>query len=407
MKLAHKFARRYLFSKKSTNAINIISGISVFGVTVGSAVLILVLSVFNGFEDLIKSLYDTFNPDIKITAKEGKVFVPDSATVHLLLTEEGVLHVEKTLEEVAFFEYGESQAFGVVKGVGPLFAEVSNVDSAIQQGKYVLKDGERNYAVLGSGMAHLLSVNLDNMFSSLNIYMPKRKKRLSMFEQPFKKRFAYPSGIFAIQQDFDSKYILLDFDFATELLSYKKGEISALELKLNPKVREKETRQRIEAIIGPDYDIKNRFEQDEDFFKVMKVERWIGFAVLSFIFLLITFNMVGSIWMLVIEKKKDIAILKSMGATSGLVRNIFLLEGLLLTVFGMLLGYFFAISFYLIQKKFGIIELKGNMVVEAYPISMRPSDFVAVTILVLSIGLLASLFPAIKASRINSLVREV
>ncbi len=388
------------------NAVHVISRISVLGITVGTTALILVLSVFNGFEFLIIDLFDSFNPDVKITIAKGKVFVPDSSQVAELYNLEEVENISETLEEVAFFEYEGSQDFGIVKGVDAAFEQVSNVDSNIIRGLYALRKGETNYAVLGMGMEYKLAVNVENRLNSLNIYMPKRK-RTATLQNAFKKRFAYPIGTFAIQQEFDDQFVLVDLEFARGLLSYK-NEVSALELKLNPNSDIEEAVQKIEAIMGTDFKIKDRYRQNEAFFKLMNMEKWIGFAVLSFTLLLVSFNMVGALWMLVLDKKKDIAILKSMGTVEKDIQQIFINKGILLALLGGLAGMYIALIFYFFQTQADLIKLSGsaNLLVDTYPIALKWLDFALVFLTVVVIGVLASWLPAWRAKRISPLIRE-
>jgi lipoprotein-releasing system permease protein len=388
------------------NAVHLISRISVLGISVGTTALILVLSVFNGFEDLIIDLFDAFNPDVKITAKEGKVFVPDSAQVVDLFALDAVETVSETLEEVAFFEYDGSQDFGMVKGVDDNFKEVSNVDSNIIRGFYGFKSGKANYAVLGSGMEYKLNVNVENQYDGISIYMPKRK-RTTMLQNAFKKRLAYPLGTFAIQQEFDDQFILVDIEFARELMSYE-DEVSALELKITDDISPSKAIKEIKAVMGEDFNVKDRYRQNESFFKLMNAEKWIGFAVLSFTLLLVSFNMVGALWMLVLDKKKDIAILKSMGTEENTIQRIFLNKGILLALLGGLVGMYIALIFYFFQIHVELIKLAGsaNLLVDAYPISLRWLDFVLVFLTVVFIGLVAAWLPSIRAKKVQALIRE-
>jgi lipoprotein-releasing system permease protein len=220
---------------------------------------------------------------------------------------------------------------------------------------------------------------------------------------PFTVMPLTPAGSFSIQADFDAKYVLTNLQFAQQLLSYYEGEISFLELGLDKNTDIKQVQQAVKAAMGADFIVKNRYEQDEAFYKIMNMERWVGFAIATLTLLLVAFNMVGSLWMLVMDKQRDIAILKSMGATSGLIRNIFLMEGVLLSLLGMGLGFGISISFILIQQQFGIVPLEGNMVVASYPIAMRFSDFMLVGATVLGIGLLASFIPAYRAAQIEAI----
>lgn len=393
-------------SKGKKNAVHVISRISVLGITVGTAALILVLSVFNGFEDLIISLFNAFNPDVKITAVEGKVFTPDSSLIAQLNSLEEVEVVSETLEEVAFFEYEGSQNFGVIKGVDEHFKTVSNIDSNIIRGFYAFKDDNTNYAVLGAGMEQKLAINVENQFNAINIFMPKRQKT-ALLADAFKKRFAYPIGTFSIQQEFDEQFVIVDLAFARELMSYEK-EVSALEIKLNPKSKPSTAIEKIQGVVGEAYEVKNRYRQNEAFFKLMNVEKWIGFAVLSFTLLLVSFNMVGALWMLALEKKKDIAILKSMGTLEKHIQQIFLTKGLLLALMGGFAGVYIALIFYFFQQQVSLIQLAGsaNLLVDAYPISLKLTDFVLVFFTVVLIGLLAAWLPAVRAKKVSPLIRE-
>ncbi len=404
LNLSLKIARRYLFAKKSTNAINVITGISVVGLAIGTAALVLVLSVFNGFEDLIIGLFSKFNPDVKVTATVGKTFEPDSMQVLQLEALSGVERVAQTLEEIAFFEYGQSQDFGIVKGVDDNYRSVSGLDSAIFEGQYRLSSGDRNLAILGGGVRNKLQVDMEDPFATLNIFMAKREKTGSL-EQPFKKRMAYPAGSFRIQQDFDNQYVLVSLEFARDLLGAY-DEVSALEIKFKPGADQQQTIAAIQGVLGEGFQVKDRYQQEESFLKLMNIEKWMSFALLSLTLVLVAFNMIGSLWMIVLEKKGDISILKGMGATNLLVRNIFLGQGFLLCLMGLLAGFLLAVILYALQKIFGIVPIPEGFVVDAYPISMRLVDLVAVAGVVLFIGLVASVPAALRAGKIPALVRE-
>lgn len=404
MNLPLKIARKYLFGKRSTNAIHVITGVSVIGIGIGAAALVLVLSVFNGFEDLILGLFSRFNPDVKITATVGKTYEPDSSKIAQLEALPGVMMVSKTLEEVAFFEYRESQDFGILKGVDSEYHRVTGIDSTIFEGIYQLRGDKRNFAVLGGGMRNKLQVDVEDPFELLNVFMAKREN-VGLTGQQFRKRFAYPAGSFRIQQDFDNQYILVDLEFARELIGAY-DEVSALEVRLDPASSESETIAAIQQIMGPDFEVKDRYRQDEAFLKLMNIEKWMSFAILSLTLVLVAFNLIGSLWMIVLEKKQDISILKSMGATDRTIRNIFLNEGLLLCLLGLGLGFFVAFVLYFAQKMFGIVPIPAGFVVDAYPISMRLVDLLAVMAVVLVIGLVASFPAALRAMRVPALVRE-
>jgi len=406
MNLSFRIARRYLFGKKSTNAINVITGIAMFGICVGTAALILVLSVFNGFEDLITSMYSNFDPQVKITPAQGKTFAVDTALLERLQGIEGVSVVSQTLEEVAFFEYKDKRDFGTLKGVDDNWQQVTRIDSTVREGSFALREGDRQLAVLGLGMRNKLGVNIEDPFSFISVYMPKRRE-VGMMEQQFRTRQAYPTGTFVIQQEFDNQYILTSLDFARQLLGMD-DQVSALELKLDVEsdARQAAVIDRLQAVMGDAYEVKNRYQQEETFLRLMKMEKWLSFAIVSLMMLLVAFNMVGALWMVVLEKKKDIAILKSMGALDTTVRNIFLMEGLLLALVGVVVGFLLALFIYWLQVRYGIVRIPGNFIVNAYPVGIRLIDFVVVFFTVLAIGLLASIPPALRARRVSSIVRE-
>lgn len=405
MKLPVLFARRYLFARRSTNAINIITGISVGGIAIGTAALILVLSVFNGFEDLLGGLFGHFNPEIKVTPAKGKTFEADSLFLSKINQVDGIGVISQTLEEIAFFEYEGAQDFGTLKGVDAAFQEINRIDSTIREGQYRLQTEDRAEVVVGAGIRNKLNIQVENGLAYLSIYMPVQESRGAL-DQPFKTRFAYPSGTFAIQQEYDYQYILTNIDFVRELLDAESSTVSALEIKCRPGANPSIVQQDLVRALGPDYTIKTRHEQNEAFFKVMQLEKWMGFAITSLMMVLMAFNMIGALWMIVLDKQKDISVLKTLGATDRMVRAIFLLEGIFLTGFGMLLGFVLALLLYWIQVTYGIITIPQGFLVSSYPIALRWSDFIPVTATVLSIGFLAALAPAARAVRVPTFLRE-
>jgi len=403
LNLPIKFARRYLFAKRSTNAINVISGITVLGLSIGTTALILVLSVFNGLEELISSMVNSFNPDVKVAPLQGKVFVVEGDKIKALRSLDGVAYVSETLEEVAFFQYKNSQDIGILKGVDEAYHKVTKIDSTLFEGRYQLTGKNDNYVILGSGMRRKLGVNIDDPFNSLKVYMAKRKNT-GPLSKPYRELYAIPKATFNIQADYDNQYVISSLPFARKLMKYDK-EASYLEIRLRSDADEAGTITAIKKIVGADFSVKNRYEQDEAFNKIMNVEKWMSYAILSLTLLLVAFNMIGALWMIVLDKKQDISILKAMGATDNTVRNIFLNEGLLLSLLGMGIGFVIAIVLYLLQKTFGIVPSPG-FIVESYPITMRFMDFVVVAITVLVVGLIASIAPAMKAASIPAIIRE-
>ena len=408
MNLSLLFARRYLFAKRSTNAINIITGISVVGVAIGTAALILVLSVFNGFEDLLSNLFGYFNPEVKVIPAKGKTFQPDSLALLDIRQLPEVAVLSETLEEIAVFEYDGSQVSGILKGVDETYPRVNDIDSTLREGEFRLQGGDRNFAVLGAGMRNKLSVNINNPLASLTIYMATDGSSSDELlpGKPFKSRIAYPAGTFAIQQEFDSEYVLTNLEFVRELLGASPHTVSALEIRCKPGANVSAVKKELRRLLGDSVVIKDRYEQNEAFFKVMRLEKWMGYAITSLMLILMAFNLVGALWMIVLDKQKDISVLKSMGADDRTVHRIFLSEGLLLTLLGLFSGVVLAIVLYAVQKTWGIVTIPQGFLVESYPIAMRAADFIPVTLTVVGIGLLASLAPAARAVRVPSFLRE-
>lgn len=387
------------------NAINVITSISVLGLTIGSAALILVLSVFNGFEELISGMYSHFDPDLKVLPQKGKTFALDDLTVVEIEGLPGIKYVSKTLEEVAFFDYGEKQNIGVIKGVDSNFHKINGMDSMVREGQYILQEGPKYNAVVGLGMRNKLGISIDDDFSSLSVFIPKNGI-VSPLESPFRSRVLYPSGTFIVQQEFDNKYILADISVVRDLLRLSE-EVSAIEIGIESQANSLKLKGQVQdKLEGRGLLIQTREEQQAAFIKLMKIEKWLAFAIAGFMLLLIAFNLTGALWMVVLEKKKDIAILYSMGATSRHIRNIFLIEGVLLSLFGIAAGFIIALLVFGVQKLFGIVSIPGNFVIDAYPSSLKFIDFVVVAITVFLIGLAASLLPAIKAGKVTTLIRE-
>lgn len=399
-------AGRYLLARKSTNAINIISGLSMLGLAIGTAALLTILSVFNGFEALVLTLYNSFNPDIKVVPLEGKVFEADQDQLTRILALDDVLAVSQTLEENALFEYEGNQALGILKGVDAAFADVSAVDSSILRGNYYLQEEDRAFAVVGLGMESKLQVNVADVFSSINVYMPKRKS--SSTSQPFKRRTVYPAGTFVIQEEFDAEYILTDISFARDVLGYKGQEVSSLEVKLTDASRSDAAVAEIEKILGSDFKVLDRYKQDASFFRLMNIEKWIAFILLAFAIVLVAFNMVGALWMLVLEKVRDIAILRSLGVARGTIRNIVVSQGFLMSSIGAFCGLLLATFLIFLQKTIGLVRLSENahLITDAYPVEFRFTDAALVFVTVVLVGTFMSLLPAWRASRIDAIVRS-
>lgn len=404
MRFPLNVALRYLFGKKSTSAINIITGVSIVGIGVGTAALILVLSVFNGFESLLSGLMNTVNADLKIEPVRGKTFEPDTAVLRKIRELPEVRSVSLTLEETAMVEYDGNQDFCVLKGVDENYASTTTIDSAIIQGTFKLRDGDIEYLVMGGGLANRLNVNIRNVFKPVGVYTPKRQTR-GIGDSPFKRREAYPVARFSIKQDYDYTYVFSSLEFARDLLSLPNA-VSAIELNTTPDFPSNAFKKKVEEVIGAEFKVLDRFEQNDALFKLMKVEKWLSYAIAGLTLFLVSFNLVGALWMIVLDKQQDLSILKAMGATTRQIYNLILYEGLLVSGVGIAAGILLALILYIMQVTIGIVRFPEGFVVEAYPVVLRVTDFIIVSVTVLGIGYLASVLPARKGATISAYVRE-
>ena len=394
MKLPLYIAKRYLFAKKSRNAINVISAVSVAGVAVGTMALIIILSVFNGLEKLVTSIFNTFDPDIRITAAEGKTFVADTAKLNLLSKVNGVSCYSLTIEENAALKYNEKQNIATIKGVDDNYALVTGIDSSMWDGKFLLRaEGGRPYAVIGAGIAQNLGLRI-NFVEPLWIYVPdKNSSSILNQDEALNNDFIFPSGVFQIEQEYDSKYIYVPLDFARDLIEAGNA-ISSIEVKYSGKADEKKVQKDIINIYGAGFVVQNKYEQQEIFYKVMRSERLAIFFILTLILIIASFNIIGSLTMLIIEKERDIEILKSLGANNNLIRKIFIFEGWLISIIGAILGLIFGFLVCWLQQEYGIVKLQGEtLIVDSYPVVMKSFDFVVVTGTVLLIGFWAAWYP--------------
>ena len=380
-------------SKKSQNAISIVSTISVIGVSVGTMALFIVLSAFNGLSDLVKSLYNSFNADMEITIKQGNIFHLNDTIVNDLKKIEGVVYYSEILEDNALVKYKSQQCFATIRGVSKSFLPMSRFDTLVRDGNYLLNNGEHATAVLGKGVAYQLNLNLGDQSSPITAFVPRRGYASAINpDDAFTKRTALPSGIFSINDDFDYKYILVDIDFARDLLDYK-NEVSAIDLGIKKGSNYEKIESEIRRIIGPQFVVRNKYEQNELLFKTLKSEKLWTFIILLFILIIATFNVIGSLTMLILEKKKDLHILWDLGADRGLIRRIFIYEGLLITLVGVGSGLLLGTLICLGQQHFAWIKFNDSFVVSAYPIKMMLSDYLMVLGCVMLIGTIAAWYP--------------
>ncbi|RKD20138.1 hypothetical protein BCY91_00490 [Pelobium manganitolerans] len=391
MNTAYYIAKRYLFSKKSTHAINIISGISMLGVFVGSAALIVILSAFNGLEQLVVSLSNTITPDLRIEPAQGKSFDPKRLDLSNLKEDPSVSFYSQVLEEKALLRYGKQQFIGQIKGVDPSFLANKRLASSLVQGEFVLQDGEYPTALVGATVQYSLGINVNSPLTALEIYSPNKNAGSGAFgpADEFVVRYATPVGVFESNQDSDNS-VIIALSTARELLG-EPEKISAVEVYLKPNADAQVLAKNLQQKFGKDFLVKDRIQQNALLYKILNSEKWAVYLILTFVLVIATFNIVGSLTMLVIDKQKDIAVLNSLGAGKKMIRQIFLLEGLMISFIGCIVGMSVGIAFAYAQMKYGFITMaQGNMVVNAYPMALKASDFVLVFVTVMVISFVAS-----------------
>ena len=390
-------ARRYLFSKKSHNAINIISMVSVCGVVVATIALVCALSVYNGFNDLVSTLFSSFDPELKITPRTGKVFDPQDSQIEKVKKLPSIDVWCEVLEDNALVRYDNRQVVAVVKGVDKSFEQLASIDSVLVDGNFILQDDVVDYAIPGIGMASALGVNAGYL-SPMEFYAPKRDEKVNLSNPAtsFQVSYAYAGAVFCInQQVYDENYILVPISLTRELFKYE-TEVSSIEIKLRPSSNFSSDKDEITSILGKDFIVQDRFEQQEASYKMMQIEKWMTFLILSFILAIALFNVVGSLSMLMIEKQEDVKTLRNMGASDSLISRIFLFEGWMIAGFGALIGILIGIILCLIQQEFGLLKLgqtTGAFIVDAYPVRVALSDVITVFITVVSIGFIAAWYP--------------
>ena len=394
MKLSLYISKRYLFAKKSRNAINIISAVSVAGVAVGTMALIIILSVFNGLERMVSQIFNTFDPDIKITAAVGKTFIPDTTRLKLLANVNGLSCYSLTIEENALLKYGSRQTIATIKGIDENYAMVSNIDSSMYQGEFRLKnDKGRPYAIPGVGIAIYLGINV-NFITPLEILYPKKTGGTGISaENSLNQKFIFPSGIFQVEKEYDSKYVYIPIELARELTETDKG-VTTIEIKFKQNADPRTVQKNIIKIFGKGFNVQNRYEQQAIFYKVMSSERLAIFFILTLILVIASFNIIGSLTMLIIEKERDIEILKSLGADNNLIRKIFIFEGWLISIIGALSGIILGFIVCWLQQTYGLVKLNSqSLIMDSYPVVMKLKDFIIVPGTVLLIGYWAAWYP--------------
>jgi lipoprotein-releasing system permease protein len=393
------FAWRYFKSKKSTNAINIIAWVTVTAMAVGTAALVVVLSIFNGFEGLVKTLYSSFYPDVRITAEQQKIMLLDDATLAKIRLLTNVTAVSMVVEENVHLQNGDYRTNAVIKGVDENYNKASGVSSMISNGRFETGSVETPALVLGVGIENALNLLSDRAINPVTAYLPKRGVTSSNPLEAISTVNLQPTGSFSIQQDFDNKYVITNIDILKEMLGLKPNEYSSAEIKLANVKDEEQTIAALQQLLGKGYLVENRYQQNRSLFAVMQLEKWAIYGILSLILVIAAFNMIGALTMLVLEKEQDIQILQAMGGSRKFIQKIFLTEGVLLALTGSIIGIMLALIFSYLQVTFKLIPLTGSFVIDYYPVKILLTDILLVITTVIIIGLLASWVPSVKAAR--------
>lgn len=398
MKTELKIAWRYLFAKKQYNAIHIISGISAAAIGVVTAAMICVLSVMNGFGVMVEQLFSQFDPDIRIEAVSGKSFHDEGEQFDALRQLPAVALVSQTIEETALLQFEDRQMPVRLCGVDSIFPTLTHIQDIITDGEYEVHDGAFDRAVLGRGLAWQIGVGA-HFIHPLQLYAPKRTARVNMLrpDQTFNEEICFIAGTFAVQQaQYDDEMMLVDIPLTRRLLEYGEKEVTALLIQLSPNASARQAERDIQSLLGKDYNVLNRYEQQADFFRILRVEKLLTTLLLVFILLIASFNIIGSLSMLIIDKQSDIQTLSHLGANQQTIRRVFLFEGWMISTLGAICGLVVGLIICLLQEHLGLLKL-GNgaeYVVSAYPVAVQATDLLIVTIVVLSLGFIAAWIPA-------------
>jgi len=386
------------------NFINVISGISMFVVSIGTMALIIILSVFNGLEDLLKSLYNNFDPEIKIQTSYGKSFPVDDILLKKIENVDGVEIVTEVIEDNAYVRYNRSEMVAVIKGVGRNFMDQHRLETAIVQGEMKLHDAEEDFAIIGRGVQYALNVAPNNDFFALQIFYPKDIDRVSSNpERMLNKKNIMVGGIFALEKQYDEKYIFVPLEFARDLLDYGNKRTS-LEIKIKNGYTEVDVQKTLKEVLGKDFKILNSDEQHATILRTVKIEKFFVYLIFIFILSISSFNIFFALSMLAIDKRKDISVLYSLGARDTLIRGIFLKEGAIISFSGAIIGLILGFILVLLQQEFGFISMgMQTSVINYYPVKMEFMDFIWTSLCIIVITLIASLRPAIMATKYNSI----
>ena len=397
------FAWRYFKAKKNAQAINIIAWVTVGVIAFATACQILVLSVFNGFEGLVKSLYASFYADLKIIPAKGKTFILSGEQISAISKLKNISSISMVVEEKALLQNDQSQTIVTLKGVDSNYAVTSGVVSKTNPGKFDIGNLEKPGIVVGAGIQNAAGINIGDgpIYPSIvTLILPKKRKILVNDPmQSLSEGNATATGVFSIQQEFDSKYAITNIDFVKQQIGLGSDEYSAAEIKVNNPLQLEDEQKIVQAILGAGFLVQTKYEQNSSLYSTMKLEKWVIYAVLTLILVIAAFNMISALTMLVLEKQRDISVLQSMGANQSMVLKIFLSEGLLLGAVGAVAGIIIALIFCYLQINFKLIKIPGDsFLIDYFPVKLAFEDFVLVAITASMIAFLASWFPAFKAS---------
>lgn len=406
MNLPLFIARRYFFSGRKKNFINIISILSIIGVAFSTAALVIVLSVFNGLEDLLRSLYTSFDPELKIELKKGKSFEVDETMIQRLQTVVGVEVITEVIEDYAYVRYRDADIVVTLKGVSENFLSQHRLDNSMVEGKLILSKNEIDYAVVGRGVQYALSLSVAENIYPLQVFYIKNLKSSGLDpSQLYSRRVIQPGGVFSIEKNYDDNFIFVPLHFAQDLLNYGNKRTS-LEIKTTGKLPLKETQAGIAKVLGPDFSVLTNQEQHADLYRLLKIEKLFTFIALTLLILVASINIFFSLMMLVIDKKKDISVLFAMGSSTNLIRNIFLSEGALIAFTGAFMGLALGGAICWLQDSFGLVGMgMENAIVSSYPVKMRLTDFLLTALVMIVITTLVSFYPARLAARSYALER--
>ena len=391
MNLPLYIAIKYFFSKKKIGYVHLLSIITQVGIAIGTAALVLVLSVFNGFENLVLDMYNVFDPHIKITSAEGKNF-QNKKIIDLLLLEEEINVFSSVLEEKVLVEYNKKQYLATIKGVDTNYNKLTNFDSILVNGDYIDNFQKTNVAVVGRGVAYYLSMNIGSFFENMTIYLPNRNsKNMLKIENAFVSSSISPVGIFGVQQEIDSKYIITPISFVQNLIQ-KQQYVSAIEINLKEKSKMLDFQKMLSQELGEKYLIKNQYQQQDFLFKILNTERLVVLLILIFIMIISAFNIISSLAVLIIDKKKDIDQLNNLGLDKQSIRKVFTYKSMLGVLSGSFFGLLFGFLLAYLQQEFGFVKMgEGSFVIDAYPVKILLKDLIFIQIIVLLIGFVASL----------------